>query len=213
MYELVTGRQPFTAPDAILMGLKHAREPPIPPTWLNPDLPPEIEYIILKSLEKRRINRYPDIFTFIQALQALSIAQVHMPTRQQGNSLTLVWKTKEQYLNEGVRLGSLGRYREAIAAYEQALDLDPHFADAYFGKGNALYFLGRYEEALEAFEQAIRLAPLNAAFHNNKGSVLFALGRYLEALAAYEQALRLDPHRASAKRGRSLALRRLGRLR
>ena len=213
MYELVTGRQPFTAPDVISMGLKHALEPPDPPTWLNPDLPAEIEYIILKALEKRRINRYPDIFTFIQALQALSIAQVHMPTRQQDNSLTLVWKIKEQYLNEGVQLYSLGRYREALAAYEQALDLDPHFADAYFGKGNALYFLGRYEEALRAFEQAIRLAPLNAAFHNNKGSALYSLGRYKEALAAYEQALRLDPHRVSAKRGRSLALRCLGRLR
>ena len=35
MYELVTGRRPFTAPDTISMGLMHMRETPIPPTWLN----------------------------------------------------------------------------------------------------------------------------------------------------------------------------------
>jgi serine/threonine protein kinase len=53
MYELVTGRRPFTAPDAISMGLKHMQESPIPPTWLNPNLPPQMERVILKALEKR----------------------------------------------------------------------------------------------------------------------------------------------------------------
>jgi serine/threonine protein kinase len=210
-YELVTGRPPFTAPNAIAMGFKHLRERPIPPTQLNPGLSQHIESIILKALEKRRINRYPDILTFIQELQALPVAQIHISTRRQANSLTLVVKTKEQYLNEGVQLYSHGQYREALAAYEQALRLDRYFADAYFGKGNALYFLERYEEALMAFEQAIHLNSRNAAFHNNKGSALFSLGRYRQALAAYEQALRLDSHRVSAQRGRNLALRRLGR--
>jgi serine/threonine protein kinase len=211
-YELVTGRQPFTAPDAISIGFKHMQEPPIPPTQLNPDLPPQVERVILKALEKRRINRYPNILTFIQELQAFPNAQRHMSTTQQANSLSFPRKRKEEYLNEGLGLYSLKRYGEALAAYEQALRLDPRFADAYFGKGNALYFLGHYEESLMAFEQAIRLVPRNAAFHNNKGSALYALGRYREALAAYGQALRLAPHLKSARYGRSLALRRLGRL-
>lgn len=68
-YELVTGHKPFIAPDALSMGLKHLRERPTPPTWLNPAIPLQVEHIILKALEKRRINRYPDVFTFIQELQ------------------------------------------------------------------------------------------------------------------------------------------------
>jgi len=213
MYELVTGRRPFTAPDAISMGLMHMRETPIPPTWLNPNLPPQMDRVLLKTLEKRRINRYPDVLTFIQELQALPVTRTHVLTRRRANTLTLKGKTKEQHLSEGIQFYSLGQYREALTAYEQALRLDPHFADAHFGKGNALYFLGRYEEALLAFEQAIRLAPHNAAFHNNKGCALYMLGHYREALAVYEQALRLDPHLMSAQSGRSLVLRRLGRLR
>jgi serine/threonine protein kinase len=212
MYELVTGRRPFTAPDAISMGLKHMQESPIPPTWLNPNLPPQMERVILKALEKRRVNRYPDVLTFIRELQALLVTQTHRSIRRQANTLTLADKTKEQYLNEGIQLYRLGRYEEALAAFEQALRLDPHFADALFGKGNALYFLKRYEDALLAYEQAIRLDPYNPAFHNNKGSTLYSLGRYREALAAYKQALHIDPHHASAQQGKKLALRRLGRL-
>lgn len=213
MYELVTGRRPFTAPDALSIGLKHMQETPIPPTWLNPNLPPQMEHVILKALEKRRINRYPDVLTFIQELQAFPVAPMSMLTRQQASSPLLLRKTKEQYWEEGIQFYSRGQYREALAAFEQALRLDPHFADAYFGKGNAFYFMKRYEDALLAFEQAIRLDPHNAALHNNKGGALYMLGHYREALADYEQALRLDPHLVNAQRGRSLVLRRLGRLR
>jgi len=210
-YELVTGRKPFIAPDAISLGLKHMHESPIPPTRLNPDLSPQVEYVILKTLEKRRINRYHDVLTFMQELQDFPSTQISTTTIRQVNSRTQATKTKEQYSNEGIRLSSIRLFREALEAYEQALRLDPHFADAYFGKGNAFYFLGQYEEALHAYEHAIHLAPHNAAYHNNKGGALYALGRYREALAAYEQALRISPGWISAQRGRSLVLRRLGR--
>ncbi len=213
-YELITGYQPFTAPDALSMALKHMQERPVPPTRLNSNLPSQISYIILKALEKRRVNRYPDILTFIEELQAFSTNEMPRPANVQANFLpTLRGKTKEQYLEKGAQLYSAERYKEALGAYKQALRLDPHFAHAHFGKGNALYSLGRYEEALIAFEQAIRFDPYDAAFHNNKGTVLYVLGRYREALVAYEQALHLDPHLAYAQRGKSLAFRRLGRSR
>jgi tetratricopeptide (TPR) repeat protein len=68
-------------------------------------------------------------------------------------------KTKEQWLIEGHSHYFARRYAEALAAYEQALQLDPTFAEAYNGKGRAYYFLARYHEALASFEQAIRLKP------------------------------------------------------
>ncbi len=71
MYELVTGRRPFIAIDAIPISLKHMHHAPTPPTRLNPNIPPQVEHAILKSLEKRRINRFPDVLTFIQELQVL----------------------------------------------------------------------------------------------------------------------------------------------
>lgn len=49
------------------------------------------------------------------------------------------------------------RYAEALAAFEQAIQLDPNNADAHFGKGAALKLLGRAQEAQHAYKQAERL--------------------------------------------------------
>jgi len=92
----------------------------------------------------------------------------------------------------------LKRYEEALAAYDQALRLDPNKARAYGNKGNALANLKRYEEALAVFDQALRLDPNYALTYYNKGITLASLKRYEEALAAFDQALRLDPNYAPA---------------
>src|SRR6266702_3304330 len=122
-------------------------------------------------------------------------------------------KTKEQWLKKGTALCDLKWDEEALAAYEQALSLDPNDADAYIGKGAALNRLKRYEEALAAFEQALSLDPNVANACTNKGIVLCLLKRYEEALATFEQALSLDPNDANAYALKSIILEQLGKKR
>jgi tetratricopeptide (TPR) repeat protein len=109
-------------------------------------------------------------------------------------------------VNQGASLNDLGRREEALAAFEQALRLDPNNALAYSNRGKVLHELGRPKEALASFEQALRLDPDLAVAHNNLGLMLCELGRPKEALASFEQALRLDPNYgdAHANRGRVL---------
>jgi tetratricopeptide (TPR) repeat protein len=104
------------------------------------------------------------------------------------------------------------RYEEALAAYEQAIRLDPKLASAYTNKGSALHNLKRYEEALVAFDQALLLDPNDAGAYTNKGVALGNLKRYEEALAAYDQAIRLDPNLAPAYIGKEELLRMLGEM-
>ncbi len=63
-------------------------------------------------------------------------------------------KTKEQWLEEGKVLMFYApiRYEEALAAFEQALRLDPNDGLTYRMKGMALRALRRNEEALAAYE-------------------------------------------------------------
>jgi len=100
-------------------------------------------------------------------------------------------KTKEQWIDEGNALEDLKRYDEALAAYEQAIRLDPNYALAYNNTGNALEDLKRYEEALAAYDQAIRLNPNYALAYNNKGLALDRLGKSKEAKQAYDKAHQL----------------------
>jgi tetratricopeptide (TPR) repeat protein len=51
----------------------------------------------------------------------------------------------------------MGRFQEAIAAYQQAIHLNPEYAEAYQNLGVVLLKLGNVTESLAAFRQAIAL--------------------------------------------------------
>lgn len=71
-------------------------------------------------------------------------------------------RTKEAWYQEGNALRGQGRYEEAIASYEQALRLDPNYANAHMYKGLTLRKLGNVEGALSAYDEALRSDPTSA---------------------------------------------------
>ncbi len=58
LYELFTGRVPFSGDSAIAVGFKQLKEDPPKPTEINPQLPASVEAVILKALEKDPFRRY-----------------------------------------------------------------------------------------------------------------------------------------------------------
>jgi eukaryotic-like serine/threonine-protein kinase len=58
LFEMLTGRVPFTGDSAISIGFQHVKDPPPSPRSINPQIPEEVERIILKALEKDPIKRY-----------------------------------------------------------------------------------------------------------------------------------------------------------
>jgi serine/threonine protein kinase len=73
MYEMLAGRAPFQATNPHGYILKHVTEKPQPIHELNPavKVPPQLESVIMKSLEKSRDNRYPTAADFEHALEAI----------------------------------------------------------------------------------------------------------------------------------------------
>ena len=115
------------------------------------------------------------------------------------------------HLNRGIALGELGRYEEALTAFDRATQLLPDEAWTHYNRGWTLAALGRHEDALAAFDRAVQLLPEEARAHYNRGWALGKLGRHEEALAAYDQAIQLDPDNADAHCNRGWALGELGR--
>src|SRR5215211_1435674 len=58
LYEMATGAPPFTGESPVAVAYKHVREDPEPPTARAPDLPPDLERIILTALAKDADSRY-----------------------------------------------------------------------------------------------------------------------------------------------------------
>jgi tetratricopeptide (TPR) repeat protein len=121
-------------------------------------------------------------------------------------------KTKGQWRDEGLEHRKAKHYEEALAAYDQAIRLDPKYALVYVNKGNLLQEdLQRSEEALSAYDQAIKLDQQLDIAHNGRGNALWGLKRHEEALVAYDQVLKLNPQFALAHNGRGNALKDLQR--
>ena len=75
LYELVAGQPPFTASDAdgpFTLMAKHVQAPPKPPSVFRPDLNPELEAVIMKSLAKRPEDRFQTGHEFDEAMSRVA---------------------------------------------------------------------------------------------------------------------------------------------
>ncbi len=71
MYQLSTGDLPFTAETPLGIVTKHILEKPVPPRQKRPQIPEELERIILKAMEKDVANRFATVVEMGEALERL----------------------------------------------------------------------------------------------------------------------------------------------
>jgi serine/threonine protein kinase len=69
MYEMITGQVPYSAETPIAIVFKHIQDPLPAVRKLVPDLPEEIELVLIKSLAKKPADRYQNAEDFVQAVQ------------------------------------------------------------------------------------------------------------------------------------------------
>jgi beta-lactam-binding protein with PASTA domain/tRNA A-37 threonylcarbamoyl transferase component Bud32 len=58
LYELLTGRPPFTGDSPVAIAYQHVRENPVPPSRVDPDVPAWADPIVLKAMAKSPADRY-----------------------------------------------------------------------------------------------------------------------------------------------------------
>jgi len=95
--------------------------------------------------------------------------------------------------------------QKAIEYLNEAIRLQPDFANAYGARGNAYGNQRQYQLSLEDYDKAILLKPDKAAFFNNRGNVYKDLNKYQLAIEDYNEAIRLKPDNAEAYHNRGNA--------
>ncbi|MEH1890604.1 MAG: tetratricopeptide repeat protein [Nostoc sp.] len=98
-----------------------------------------------------------------------------------------------------------GEYQNAIANYNQALQVKSSDVALYYKRGLAHYQIGDYEAAIADYSQAIQMNLHDAKSYNKRGLALSQLGRLEEAINDYSQAIRINPNVAVAYKNRAEA--------
>ena len=122
----------------------------------------------------------------------------------------------EKYFKNILQLGcknlKLGRYKEAIQDWDEAIRLNDKYAEAYYNRGFAYYKLESYQRAIQDYDQAIRLNPKYAEAYNNRGNAYYQLTDYERAVKDYNKAVNIDPKYAQASENLVAAQKKLDEL-
>ena len=101
-------------------------------------------------------------------------------------------------ISQGNADSKAGEYDRAIAAYNEAIRLDPKSAFAYVSRGDAYADKGDNDRAIADFNEAIRLDPKSALAFRSRGVAYADKGDNDRAIADFNKAIRLDPKSALA---------------
>jgi len=148
----------------------------------------------------QEINSVVKLFSEGRYTEAMNLAHATLFT---GNAAA--------HFNLGNTLLGLERPDEAMACYQQALQIKPDYADAHNNLGYTFRKLGRLPEAEASCRQALRINPNCAEAHNNLGITLGEQGRADAAEMSYRRALQIKPDYIEAYNNLGMTLNELGR--
>ena len=91
-----------------------------------------------------------------------------------------------------------GEFSQAIAAYQEAIRLQPDSWVAHYRLGTEYLRREQLQEGARALERAIRLQPNSSEIYSNLGIVYHKLGREQESVETFKKAIQLEPDNAQA---------------
>ena len=114
---------------------------------------------------------------------------------------------EHEFHNLGNDWYKLGRFDEAIACYNIALELRPDLLETYFNRGLAHTRACAYPKGLEDLNKVMQLNPNLAEAAYTRGLIKEYMTDYDAAMADYEKALEIDPAYTKARDQKDTAMR------
>lgn len=112
--------------------------------------------------------------------------------------------------NAGLDMVRRGAYVDAIAEFQEAVELDPDFAEAIYNLGVTYQKLDSHEKAIEQFGVAVKMRPEDAEYYYAMGNSYFHLERYDRAVRSFERALATNPNYLKAQYSLAASLEKTG---
>ena len=97
----------------------------------------------------------------------------------------------QKLLNTAINFHQQGKLEQAIAIYQQILNINPHHLDALSNLGVAYKKLGRIEEAISCYRQVLQIDEQKVEIWFNLGNTLQQQNQNEEAEHCYREAIRI----------------------
>lgn len=127
LYELTTGRRPFTGDDPLTIVSQHVHAPVVPPRVLRPDLPRALEAVIVRLLAKDPAHRFATAGETRDALLAALIAEDETAAADAASAVAIL-----DALSRGRLVGRATELAEARELWHRARE----------GRGHAVLLSG-----------------------------------------------------------------------
>ncbi|MFY9823441.1 MAG: tetratricopeptide repeat protein [Thermoanaerobaculia bacterium] len=174
----------------------------------------EFDLISLQlELTERSVRVKPDDgWAWAQYGDALLANGSHEPALKAFANAISFGKPDVGQVGQAEVMRSLGRFDEALTAYQAVVDRFPEEVVARNGRAEMLRELSHLEEALAAYEVIVTRFPNDVVAKTGRAETLRELGRLEEALTTYETIIAHFPNDVVVQTGRAETLRDLGRL-
>ncbi len=191
LYEMLTGQPPFKGRTMAEWQHQHTTVTPNYTTMELAQVPMGVIMLVAACLQKTPEHRPANWSTLVKKLSHLYEAHIGpLPVlATDGEALEA-----RELIDKGYSLTELGRYSEALEAYDQALAINSHNARYWGRRGRALRLLERYDDALASYQHAIDLQPEDGWLWNGLGIIYDRMRQNARALEAFERSVRLDPN-------------------
>jgi VWFA-related protein len=104
-----------------------------------------------------------------------------------------------------------GNTDQAVAAYEEAVRLQPEDAESHYMLG-IIRATNNADSAIGDFREAIRLSPENAKYHFDLGRALARIKDFDASMEAFREACRLDPEDGECHASMGIVLQQTGEI-
>lgn len=129
LYEMLTGRPPFSGDTAVAVAHQHLHAQPLAPSSLNLKVTPALDAVVLHALSKDRNTRYPSAAEFAEELRQVEAGGTPrtLPTEQEAAAAATALLAADVAAEEAVEMKSLYTplIKKDVQSNENSAELGP----------------------------------------------------------------------------------------
>lgn len=165
--------------------------------FIGPRDRPKAKEYILRALALD--NQLPEAHAAL-AYQLMLDYDFAASERESKRAIELDPNNARAYQTDGSRLTMLGRYDEALAAYDRAIELEPTIADLHSSRAGCLVASGRVDEGITEIRKAMQIDPEFAWAHSHLSFIYRMKGERAASVQERARAADLLDQPENAKR-------------